>query len=294
VERPGSAPYWIVGGATVVAVAIVVLAIVLTNGGHSIATAKVNPNPVAKQLPVRVPNGDTSEPREPEPAAPAPPAPDVQAPSLGSYSATYYSVDRPADWTTESDDQQQSGGWLRSQWRDPSDSSTSVLIDAQEEQTTAQDKADEVRAATSGTPGYREISLRQTTMNGVPAVRWEFEVSGTHRVDYFVHDDSCGVGVAVLGVTGPASWSGLEQTFSDIADSVSIDCSSVTPESPPDAPASSCDPNYEGACLDPTSSDYDCDGGSGNGPDYTGEVTVVGDDHFDLDRDGDGTACEPY
>jgi hypothetical protein len=42
------------------------------------------------------------------------------------------------------------------------------------------------------------------------------------------------------------------------------------------------------------SSDYDCQGGSGYGPDYTGEVRVVGDDHFALDRDGDGVACEPY
>lgn len=32
---------------------------------------------------------------------------------------------------------------------------------------------------------------------------------------------------------------------------------------------SDCDPNYEGACLDPNSSDYDCQGGSGDGPDYT-------------------------
>ena len=55
-----------------------------------------------------------------------------------------------------------------------------------------------------------------------------------------------------------------------------------------------CHPSYEGACLDPNSYDYDCEGGMGNGPDYTGEVDVVGDDPFDLDRDGDGTACEPY
>jgi hypothetical protein len=55
-----------------------------------------------------------------------------------------------------------------------------------------------------------------------------------------------------------------------------------------------CDPNYEGACLDPNSPDYDCEGGSGDGPDYTGPVTVIGDDPFDLDRDGDGSACEPY
>ena len=54
----------------------------------------------------------------------------------------------------------------------------------------------------------------------------------------------------------------------------------------------SCDPNYEGACLDPNSPDYDCAGGSGNGPDYTGPVRVVGDDPHGLDRDGDGYACE--
>lgn len=54
-----------------------------------------------------------------------------------------------------------------------------------------------------------------------------------------------------------------------------------------------CDPSYKGACLDPSASDYDCEGGSGNGPEYTGTVTVVGPDHYDLDRDGDGVACEP-
>ena len=58
------------------------------------------------------------------------------------------------------------------------------------------------------------------------------------------------------------------------------------------AVAGGCDPNYEGACLDADASDYDCDGGSGNGPKYTGSVRVVGDDPFGLDRDGDGIGCE--
>jgi hypothetical protein len=53
-----------------------------------------------------------------------------------------------------------------------------------------------------------------------------------------------------------------------------------------------CDPSYVGACLNPYSSDYDCAGGSGDGPDYTGPVQVVGDDHYGLDADGDGYACE--
>jgi hypothetical protein len=54
---------------------------------------------------------------------------------------------------------------------------------------------------------------------------------------------------------------------------------------------SNCDPNYSG-CLNPNSSDYDCSGGSGNGPDYTGMVQVLGVDHYGLDADGDGIGCE--
>ena len=53
-----------------------------------------------------------------------------------------------------------------------------------------------------------------------------------------------------------------------------------------------CDPNYSGACV-PIASDVDCEGGSGNGPAYVdGPVTIVGNDIYRLDRDGDGTACD--
>lgn len=52
-----------------------------------------------------------------------------------------------------------------------------------------------------------------------------------------------------------------------------------------------CHPSYSG-CLNPNASDYDCAGGSGNGPYYTGRVSVVGPDVFGLDRDGDGWGCE--
>jgi outer membrane biosynthesis protein TonB len=57
-------------------------------------------------------------------------------------------------------------------------------------------------------------------------------------------------------------------------------------------PAPSCDPNYSGGCV-PIASDVDCAGGSGNGPAYfSGTARVTGDDIYDLDRDGDGIACE--
>lgn len=73
----------------------------------------------------------------------------------------------------------------------------------------------------------------------------------------------------------------------------------ATPPEPESAPETEpeeddgCHPSYKGACLDPAASDYDCEGGSGDGPEYaSGPITVVGDDPYDLDRDGDGTACE--
>jgi hypothetical protein len=55
--------------------------------------------------------------------------------------------------------------------------------------------------------------------------------------------------------------------------------------------AAECHPSYSG-CLDPSSPDYDCEGGSGNGPDYTSTVEVIGYDEYGLDDDGDGIGCD--
>jgi PASTA domain len=65
------------------------------------------------------------------------------------------------------------------------------------------------------------------------------------------------------------------------------------PPPPNTTPASNCHPAYPGACLDPTASDYDCAGGSGNGPNYVqGPVQVRAPDPFGLDSDADGLGCE--
>ena len=65
-----------------------------------------------------------------------------------------------------------------------------------------------------------------------------------------------------------------------------------------DAPAGDCAAYADSAgwCVDGIG-DYDCEGGSGNGPNYAPEsVRVVnpGHDPFGLDRDGDGTGCDPH
>lgn len=70
----------------------------------------------------------------------------------------------------------------------------------------------------------------------------------------------------------------------------------VAPPPPPPSPtpvplASNCTTGYR-PCLTPAP-DYDCAGGSGDGPRYAyGPIYITGSDPYDLDNDGDGVACE--
>jgi endonuclease YncB( thermonuclease family) len=69
------------------------------------------------------------------------------------------------------------------------------------------------------------------------------------------------------------------------------DGSTGTGETPSDgASDGGCTDGYD-PCL-PPASDYDCAGGSGDGPEYTGPVKVSGSDPYGLDSDGDGIGCE--
>jgi hypothetical protein len=71
-----------------------------------------------------------------------------------------------------------------------------------------------------------------------------------------------------------------------------------TTEPPPppkttEPPPSNCDPAYPDVCLHDGIGDYDCAGGSGNGPNYVaGPIRVLPPDPFRLDSDGDGWGCE--
>jgi beta-lactam-binding protein with PASTA domain len=66
---------------------------------------------------------------------------------------------------------------------------------------------------------------------------------------------------------------------------------SLVTAKPAPAPSSNCTPGYS-PCLAPAS-DYDCAGGSGDGPKYVyGTVRVTGSDPYGLDSDNDGYGCE--
>jgi micrococcal nuclease len=68
------------------------------------------------------------------------------------------------------------------------------------------------------------------------------------------------------------------------------ECPAPAPAPTPSPPPADCQ-GYS-PCLTP-GPDYDCAGGSGDGPRFVeGPVHVNGSDPYDLDRDGDGVACE--
>lgn len=63
------------------------------------------------------------------------------------------------------------------------------------------------------------------------------------------------------------------------------------PPPPPSAEEDDCTSGYS-PCL-PPASDYDCAGGSEDGPEYAdGPIYVTGSDPYGLDSDSDGVACE--
>ncbi|MFN8632148.1 MAG: hypothetical protein U0838_18060, partial [Chloroflexota bacterium] len=140
-----------------------------------------------------------------------------------SFSGNLYTAEVPRGWTPESVEEPNSGRYT-SQWRDPDDSNTSVLIDSQpsDDGASAIEAADSVRAQTSQTAGYREVSFGPTTLNGVEAAEWVFELPGDKRVDYFTV--GCGAGFAILGSTSPARFDGMEPTFRHVAESVTPIC----------------------------------------------------------------------
>jgi hypothetical protein len=75
---------------------------------------------------------------------------------------------------------------------------------------------------------------------------------------------------------------------------ITVVVAKAPPPPPPTAPPRDCHPSYPNVCLRPDASDYDCEGGSGNGPYYVaGPLRVLPPDPFELDgNDNDGWGCE--
>ena len=117
----------------------------------------------------------------------------------------------PDGWTLERDETPVST-YFESMWRNPRDGSTYLKVDVVDGETLAPaTKAAQVRAATSRTPGYREVSFAPTRVDGRDAFRWVFRISGSTRVDTFVN--ACNRGYAILGSAPSGSFDRYAPTF---------------------------------------------------------------------------------
>jgi hypothetical protein len=211
----------IVGGSVVFAAGLIAAALVLSSGGDQPAGRTVVNN-IEK-----VAEPSTAEATEAEAEASA--VPPSEEPELSEtegftrFSQSLYSVEVPTGWVQESSDEPNST-YYESVWRDPGEENTSILVDAQTPAPGVPPivSAEEVRAQTSQSSGYRELAFESTVVAGSPAARWVFEVSGDRRVDYFIN--SCTVGLAVLGSTYPSSFGAMAPTFHRAANSVVTNC----------------------------------------------------------------------
>jgi hypothetical protein len=158
--------------------------------------------------------------------------------SYDNHSQALYAVDIPSGWTQEKDDQQ-IGNRLESIWRNPSDSNTAILIDATTPASgeTPIGNAASVRADTSKTPGYREISFGPATVGPWQAAKWVFQVSGDQRVDYFA--GRCNTDVALLGSTSPDTFTTWSPVFRHAMSSLRTTCAGTSGTAPPSTPTTS-------------------------------------------------------
>jgi serine/threonine protein kinase len=159
----------------------------------------------------------------PESAAPPVSTPASSPLPLEPFRGRLYSAEIPAGWNAETIESHPST-YYESHWRDPTDENTSVLIDSQihSSGSTAMEDAEEVRSETSLSSGYRDLAFEETTLQGLPAARWVFEVEEDRRVDYFVV--SCGIGFGILGSTSPSTFGTMAPTFHAVANSVTGNC----------------------------------------------------------------------
>lgn len=142
---------------------------------------------------------------------------------LEPFHGRLYSAEVPVGWTPEEIETHPST-YYESHWRNPEDENTSVLIDSQihAADSDAVEDAEGVREDTALSSGYRELAFEETTLQGLQAVRWVFEVEGDRRVDYFVIN--CGVGFGILGSSSPSTFGRWAPTFHAVANSVTGVC----------------------------------------------------------------------
>jgi serine/threonine protein kinase len=131
--------------------------------------------------------------------------PDDQAATAAyaAYAADDYTAEYPQGWKQVSDDVLKTT-YSETKWVSP-DGAQSVLIDHSPGETVAPAKkaAGLERGADARTPGYKLISMEETTAGEHPAVEWTFLDGSARKIDIFLNTGSDGFAVLGQGARFP-------------------------------------------------------------------------------------------
>lgn len=147
-------------------------------------------------------------------------------------STTLVDAEVPKGWETLKIDEVNSNR-RTSQWENPTNPDVTVLIDAQTPAPNIPvlESAAKVRADTSRSAGYEEISFAQETIGDREVARWEFYIPDEgQKVDYFFQE--CNVGMAVLGTAPPGLFDEYTADFRHVVETASANCQSLDADSP--------------------------------------------------------------
>ncbi len=133
--------------------------------------------------------------------------------------APLFTTQVPSGWKQQ-DTRLAGSAFRRSEWTDPGDSATSVLVDSAPNVTSrVADRAAHTRENTSKRSGYEEHSFRAIKLGGTAAWEWRYTLPGRGEViDYFFNQ--CGDGFAVQGTAPAKSFDGLADAFRTVAESL--------------------------------------------------------------------------
>jgi Trypsin-like peptidase domain len=164
----------------------------------------------------------TTVPQQESASTPSP------APASTTYNGRAFSIEYPANWRIEDAEKPVSYG-TDTTFVSPSSSSTLLRVDLTPNTTASspQSAAAPVIAALEKQPGYEQLDMSPTTLDGFPALHWEFLVreSGVllQKEDVSFIDTANDTAVGVLTEAPAGQYSTLADSFSLIRNSLSME-----------------------------------------------------------------------
>ena len=155
------------------------------------------------------------------------PSQTTTTPATLTYNGHAFSIVYPSGWQIQDAEQKESYG-TDTTFVSPSDPNTLMRVDVSPNTTASnpQSAAQPVIDSLEGQPGYRQLDLSSTTLDGFPALHWEFLVREDgvllHKEDVFFIDTDNDDGVGILTSAPAGQYLDLASSFSALRQSVSM------------------------------------------------------------------------